>query len=116
MNRFEYARATRVAEALNLVAEKPGSVWKAGGIDLLDHLKEYLIEPPRLVDLKSVPGLDGIHSDPDGSLRIGPLATMARIGAHPGIRSTHAGLAQACGEAASPQIRNVATIGGNLRN
>ena len=114
MNRFEFARATSVAEALSLVAEKPGSVWKAGGIDLLDHLKERLIEPPRVVDLKSIPGLDGIHSDPDGSLRIGPLVTMARIAAHPGIRTTHAGLAQACGEAASPQIRNVATIGGNL--
>jgi len=114
MNRFEFARAASVAEALSLVAEKPGSALKAGGIDLLDHLKEHLVEPPRLVDLKSVPGLDGISAEPDGSLRIGPLVTMARIAAHPGIRSTHAGLAQACGEAASPQIRNVATIGGNL--
>jgi xanthine dehydrogenase YagS FAD-binding subunit len=114
MNRFEFARATSVAEALSLAAEKPGSVWKAGGIDLLDHLKEHLIEPPRLVDLKGVAGLDGVSAEPDGSLRIGPLVTMARIAAHAGIRSTHAGLAQACGEAASPQIRNVATIGGNL--
>ena len=114
MNRFEFARATSVAEALSLVAEKPGAALKAGGIDLLDHLKEHLVEPPRLVDLKSVPGLDGISAEPDGSLRIGPLVTMARVAAHPGIRATHAGLAQACGEAASPQIRNVATIGGNL--
>ncbi|HUL79582.1 MAG TPA: xanthine dehydrogenase family protein subunit M [Vicinamibacteria bacterium] len=114
MNRFEFARAASVAEALDLVADKPGSVWKAGGIDLLDHMKEHLIEPPRLVDLKSIPGMDGISVDPGGSLRIGPLATMARVAAHPAIRSTHAGLAQACGEAASPQIRNVATIGGNL--
>jgi xanthine dehydrogenase YagS FAD-binding subunit len=114
MNRFEFARAASVAEASNLVAEKPGSVLKAGGVDLLDHLKERLIEPPRLVDLKSIPGLDGIHAEPDGSVRIGPLVTMARIAAHPGIRSAHPALAQACGEAASPQIRNVATIGGNL--
>jgi len=114
MNRFEFARAASVAEALDLVAEKPGSVWKAGGIDLLDHMKEHLIEPRRLVDLKSVPGMDGISAEPDGSVRIGPLVTMARVATHSGIRSTHAGLAQACGEAASPQIRNVATIGGNL--
>lgn len=114
MNRFEFARATSVAEALSLVAEEPGSVWKAGGIDLLDHLKEHLIEPPRLVDLKSVPGLNAIETEPDGSLRIGPLVTMARIASHPGIRNAHAALAHACGEAASPQIRNVATIGGNL--
>lgn len=114
MNRFEFARAVSVAEALSLVAEKPGAALKAGGIDLLDHLKEHLVEPPRLVDLKSVPGLDGIGTQPDGSLRIGPLVTMAGVAAHPGIRTTHPGLAQACGEAASPQIRNVATIGGNL--
>ncbi len=114
MNRFEFARATSVAEALSLVAEKPGSVWKAGGIDLLDHLKEHLLEPPRVVDVKSIPGLDGISAEPDGSLRVGPFATMARIAAHPGIRSTYAGLAHACAEAASLQIRNVATIGGNL--
>ena len=114
MNRFEFARPASVAEALSLVAEKPGSALKAGGIDLLDHLKEHLIEPPRLVDLKSVPGLDGISAEPDGSLRIGPLVTLAKIAAHPGIRTSHPGLAQACGEAASPQIRNAATIGGNL--
>jgi xanthine dehydrogenase YagS FAD-binding subunit len=114
MKRFEFARAASVAEALTLVAEKPGSVWKAGGIDLLDHLKEHLIEPSRLVDVKSIPGMNAVEAEPDGSLRIGPFATMARIAAHPGIRSTHAGLAHACGEAASPQIRNVATIGGNL--
>ncbi len=114
MNRFEFVRATSVAEALSLVADKPGSALKAGGIDLLDHLKEHLIEPPRLVDLKAIPELDAIEGGSDGGLRIGPLVTLAKIAAHPGIRSTHPGLAQACGDAASPQIRNVATIGGNL--
>lgn len=114
MNRFEFARATSVAEALDLVAEKPGSVLKAGGIDLLDHLKEHLNEPPRLVDLKTIPGMNAISVEADGSIRIGPLVTLAQVAAHPGIRATHTALAQACGEAASPQIRNVATIGGNL--
>jgi xanthine dehydrogenase YagS FAD-binding subunit len=66
------------------------------------------------VDLKSVPELNPVGVEADGSLRIGPLVTLAKIAAHPGIRSTHPGLAQACGDAASPQIRNVATIGGNL--
>jgi xanthine dehydrogenase YagS FAD-binding subunit len=114
MNRFEFARATSVAEALSLVAAKPGGVLKAGGIDLLDHLKEHLIEPPRLVDLKSIPGMQDVTAEPTGGLRIGPLVTLAQVAAHPGIRVTQAALAQACGEAASPQIRNVATIGGNL--
>jgi xanthine dehydrogenase YagS FAD-binding subunit len=114
MNRFEYARAASVAEALSLVAERPGSVWKAGGIDLLDHLKERLIEPPRLVDLKGIPGMGEVAAEPDGRMRIGPLMTLARIAAHPDIRSRFAALASACGDAASPQIRNVATIGGNV--
>jgi len=114
MNRFEFARAASVAEALSLAAEKPGSVWKAGGIDLLDHLKEHLDEPPRIVDLKGLLQLNGVTVGDDGSLKIGPLVTMARVAAHPAVRATHVALAQACGEAASPQIRNVATIGGNL--
>ena len=54
MNSFEFARATSVAQARELLAEKPGAVLKAGGIDLLDHLKERLVEPPRVVDLKSI--------------------------------------------------------------
>jgi xanthine dehydrogenase YagS FAD-binding subunit len=114
MNRFEFARATSVPEALRLVADRPGSVLKAGGIDLLDHLKEHLDEPQRLVDLKGLPQLNGVTVGGDGSLEIGPLVTLAKVAAHPVIRATHAALARACGEAASPQIRNVATIGGNL--
>ena len=114
MNRFELARAATAAQARELLAEKPGSVFKAGGIDLVDHMKEHLVEPPRVVDLRTIPGLDGIAAEPDGSLRIGPLATLARVAADDAVRKTHAALAQACAEAASPQIRNVATVGGNV--
>jgi xanthine dehydrogenase YagS FAD-binding subunit len=114
MNRFEFARATSVAEALDLLAEKPGSLLKAGGIDLLDHLKEHLQEPPRLVDLKGIAGMRTISAEPGAPLRVGPLVTLAQVAAHPGIRAQHTALAHACAEAASPQIRNVATLGGNL--
>jgi xanthine dehydrogenase YagS FAD-binding subunit len=114
MNRFELARATSPAQARELQAEKAGSVFKAGGIDLVDHLKEHLIEPPRVVDLKTIPGLDRIAVGSDGSLRIGTLATLAKVAAHEGIRKNHPALARACGVAASPQVRNVATIGGNV--
>jgi len=114
MNRFEIAQPQSVAQARELLAEKPGSVLKAGGIDVLDHLKEHLVEPPRLVNLKAVPGLDSISADPDGGLRLGPLATLAKVAASPEVRRSHAALAEACGEAASPQIRNVATLGGNV--
>ena len=101
------------AQARELLAGTPGSVAKAGGIDLLDHLKERLIEPPRVVDIKTVPALNAITLAAGGA-RIGPLATVAQNAAHPGVRETLPALAQACGEAASPQIRNVATLGGNI--
>jgi xanthine dehydrogenase YagS FAD-binding subunit len=114
MHRFELARPASLAQARELLGEKPGSALKAGGVDLVDHLKERLLEPPRVVDLKSVPGLDQVAVDPDGSLRLGPLVTLARVAAHPGVQQSHPALAQACGEAASPQIRNLATIGGNV--
>jgi len=114
MNRFELARATTTAEARELFAGKAGSVYKAGGIDLLDHLKEHLIAPARVVDLKRIPGLDRVQVEPDGTLRIGALATLAKVAAHEVVLASHPALARACGDAASPQIRNVATIGGNL--
>ena len=114
MVRFELTKPESTAEARELAAAKPGSVFKAGGIDLLDHLKEHLVEPPRVVDLKSIPGLATITAEPDGGLRIGPMATLAQVASHAGIQKSHAALAQSCREAASPQIRNVATIGGNV--
>ena len=114
MNRFELVRAQSTTQARELAAERPGSVLKAGGIDLLDHLKEHLVEPPRLVDLKTIPGLASITTEKDGSLKIGALATLAQVAAHAGVKASHPALARACGETASPQIRNVATIGGNL--
>jgi xanthine dehydrogenase YagS FAD-binding subunit len=114
MNRFEFARATTVAEARSLLAEKAGSVLKAGGIDMLDHLKEHLVEPPRVVDIKTIPGMKDIKVEADGSLTIGPFATLSQVANHAGVLKSHRALAEACGEAASPQIRNVATIGGNV--
>ena len=114
MVRFELAKPKTATEAREMLGQKPASAFKAGGIDLLDHLKEHLVEPPRVVDLRSVPGLDGIEVEPDGGLRIGALATLAKIAAHEAILKTHPALARACGSAASPQIRSVATIGGNV--
>lgn len=114
MNRFELARASSVAEARSLKAEKPGSIWKAGGIDVLDHLKEHLASPPRVVDIKSLPGMKDITVEADGSLKIGPLATLSQVASNASVQKTHKALAEACGDAASPQIRNVATIGGNV--
>jgi len=114
MNRFELAKARSTSQARELLAENASSVFKAGGIDVIDHLKLHLLEPGRVVDLRSIPGLDEITVDGDGTLRIGTLVTLAKVAAHPEIQKGWPALASACGEAASPQIRNVATIGGNV--
>jgi len=114
MNRFEVAKPTTLAQAKDLVQEKAWSIYKAGGIDVIDHLKEHLEEPPRLVDLKGIPGLSEIKVEADGGLRIGALVKLADVGNDERIRKSHAALAIAAAETASPQVRNVATIGGSV--
>jgi len=114
MNRFEVAKPKTLTQAKDLVQEKAWSIYKAGGIDVVDHLKEHLVEPPRVVDLKSIPGLSEIKVEPDGSLRIGALVKLADVAADERVRRTHAALAIAAGETASPQVRNVATLGGSV--
>ncbi|MCL4525043.1 MAG: FAD binding domain-containing protein [Gammaproteobacteria bacterium] len=87
---------------------------KAGGVDMLDLMKEGLVNPKRLLDINQLAELQGISHGDDGSLRVGALTTLAQIATHPGLRQSHAALAQATAMAASPQIRNRATLGGNL--
>jgi xanthine dehydrogenase YagS FAD-binding subunit len=124
MNRFEWSNAaspteaaasatTTVADAM-LAAPGQGVVLKAGGIDLLDLMKEGLLAPRRLVNLRTVPGLDAIAGEPDGTLRVGALVSLEQVAANPLIQSRATALAEAAGGSASPQIRHVATLGGNL--
>ena len=91
---------------------RPGSLVKAGGVDLLDRMKEGLDAPDRVVSIAHVPGHDGITVGPPG--RIGALATLARLDGHAELRRVYPALADAAGGAATPQIRNMATLGGNL--
>ena len=114
MNRFEVIKPATLAQAKDVVSEKAWSQYKAGGIDIIDHLKEHLEQPPRLVDLKSIPGLSEIRQEADGSLRIGALVRLADLAADPRVTKTHTALAIAAGETASPQVRNVATMGGSV--
>ena len=88
-------------------------VLKAGGIDLFDLMKERLLRPARLVNLREVPGLDVIAQD-DSGVRIGALATLEQVAAHPLLRQRYTALADAAGSSASPELRHVATLGGNL--
>jgi xanthine dehydrogenase YagS FAD-binding subunit len=112
MNRFEWTNARTVEEA---VAQLDGSARiKAGGVDLLDLLKEGLESPARLVNIRNIAGLDQVLDDPKEGLRIGPLVTLARLSSDPVVRRRYMALADAAGHAATPQIRNMATVGGNL--
>lgn len=85
----------------------------AGGTDLLGSLKERIETPAALINLKSIPGLDRIDTGPEG-LAIGALATLASVAEHPEARSRYPALVDTIGKAATPQLRNVGTLGGNL--
>jgi xanthine dehydrogenase YagS FAD-binding subunit len=112
MNPFAYTRAETLPQALAQLKE-PGVMVKAGGVDLIDQLKEGLIAPTRLVDLSPLGELRFVRAD-KGILRIGALTTLAELEAHPEVRERFPALAEAAGHAATPQIRNAATLGGNL--
>ncbi len=108
---FEIAFPQTIEDAVS--ANENGARWFAGGTDLIPEIKSDLVHTTRLVNLKRVQELRGIHTTSDG-VRIGALTTLTEIAEHEGIRANYRALAQACELAASPQIRNVATIGGNL--
>ncbi len=111
MNSFSLADCTTLEAALSEL--KSGAVVKAGGVDLLDRMKNGTDTPTRLVNIRRVSELRGIHATSDG-LTIGALTTLAEIADHPTIRSQYTILSDACGHAATPHIRNMATIGGNV--
>jgi xanthine dehydrogenase YagS FAD-binding subunit len=112
MKAFEYATALSTASARQLVADN--GAYLAGGNDLLGLLKDYLVPGPNiLVNVKSLPGLNQIERG-DKSWTIGALVTVAEIEHDAEMGKVFPGLHDAAAEIASPQIRNVATVGGNL--
>jgi len=112
MKSFEWVQPETVADAVAALGH-PGAMALAGGVDLLDRLKERLESPSRLVSLRKLPGLDALKIE-GGAARIGANVTLARIAADPGLRRAHPILAEAAGHAATPQLRAMATLGGNL--
>lgn len=111
MNSFTLAECTTVGAALKQL--KDGAVVKAGGVDLLDRMKNGTDTPTRLVNIRHIEELRGVQTTEDG-LRIGALTTLAEVADHPTIRAHYTVLSDACGHAATPHIRNMATMGGNL--
>jgi xanthine dehydrogenase YagS FAD-binding subunit len=111
MNSFALADCTTLDAALSQL--KDGAVVKAGGVDLLGRMKNGTIQPSKLVNIRNVSSLRGIHETENG-LTLGALATLAEIEDHQLVREKYRILSDACGHAATPHIRNMATIGGNL--
>jgi xanthine dehydrogenase YagS FAD-binding subunit len=113
MNRFDYVRPTTVAEAVAAAAQ-PGSAYLAAGTNLLDLMKGGVVHPARLVDLGRLPGLDRIEALADGGMRIGARVRNADLAYHTDFARRFPAVAEALLSGASAQLRNAATVGGNL--
>ncbi|MFF5756968.1 FAD binding domain-containing protein [Streptomyces longwoodensis] len=113
MREFGYHRAHDVAGAVALLDGDPDARFLGGGTNLVDLMKTGVERPARLVDVRELP-LNRIESAPDGGLRIGATVTNSDLAAHPEVRRRYPVLAQAVLAGASGQLRNMATVGGNL--
>jgi xanthine dehydrogenase YagS FAD-binding subunit len=113
MNNFEFSRASDVADAVRQIAAEPGATFVAGGTNLIDLIKEGVTKPSRLIDITRLE-LNRIEQTSDGALRIGALVPNSDLAYHPEIEARFPLLASAILAGASPQLRNMATTGGNL--
>jgi xanthine dehydrogenase YagS FAD-binding subunit len=108
-----YSRATDVADAIATVSADPDSAFLAGGTTEVDLLRLNVVRPSLLVDINPLP-LKQIVDLPDGGLRIGALARMSDVAEEPGVVERFPVIAQALVLGASPQLRHMASMGGNL--
>ena len=113
MKTFDYVRPATISEAIAAAAE-PGAAYLAAGTNLLDLMKGGITRPSRLVDVTRLPGLDRIERLPDGGLRIGALVRNADLAHDPDFARAYPAIAEALLSGASAQLRNAATVGGNL--
>lgn len=115
MRNFEFVNAATTERAVELLGtERDRAKILAGGTDLLDELKEGLIAPERLVNLKANTALKYLRFSAADGLKIGALTTLSELEAHAAVRERYPMLTAAVRVIASPQIRNMATVGGNL--
>ncbi len=112
MKSFSNANPKSVADAVKLLG-KGNTAIAGGGSDVLGMVKERLISPDVLVNLKSIPDLDKV-TEQAGEVRIGGLITLSTLAEHPLIRGRYAVLAEAAGVVGTPQIRNAGTLAGNV--
>ncbi len=125
MNKFSWYEAKSVEDALenvnatssDILAKKPENstvIFKAGGIDLLDLMKEGLVNPGAIINIKKIPGLDKIEYDENSGLKIGTNTTLSELEGNDLIKTKYFALYQAVAHAGTPHLRNSATLGGNL--
>ena len=115
MNAFEYARPQTLKEAVALLGSRWGETEVlAGGTDLLSLMKNYVVSPKRVVDIKGLPGLNSAGWDARGWFSIRALTTLDRLANDKVVRETCPAVAQAAAGITSPQIRNMGTAGGDL--
>jgi CO/xanthine dehydrogenase FAD-binding subunit len=114
MIRYNYYKPRSLDEALDLKEKIPGAVFIAGGTDLMVKIRNGDVQPPDLISFRSVPELSGIADK--GITRIGSMTTISELIEHPALQKRYPVLAEAAKRHSGPQIRNVATIGGNLCN
>lgn len=121
MKAFEWANAQSIDDAVKLLSpsdphtdpdEMPRPM--GGGQDLLTTMKGYITRPPRVVNLKTIPGLSQIGGDGQHGLTIGAEVTLTQLADHPEVKTSFPGLVEAAHSIATPQIRNIGTVGGNL--
>lgn len=112
MKPFQYVRATQTKGAVEAHAKQPGTQFIAGGTNLLDLMKRGVATPDKLVDINKLP-LNHIEQY-NGGLRIGALALNSAVADHELVKSAYPLLSQALNAGASPQLRNMATVGGNM--
>jgi len=113
MNPFQYTRSSAAAGAIQSLVKEPQAHLLAGGTNLIDLVKMGVVVPERLVDINPLP-LKSVEKVANGSLRIGALATNSEVADHPLVLQDYPLLSLAINAGASPQLRNMATVGGNL--
>lgn len=116
MNRFEYQEAQTLPEAIALLGQDEGARIVAGATDVLVRWRQGGWKPRCVLNIKRIPGLDGVRYSPEAGLSLGALVTIRTLELHPLIRAHYPGLTQAATAFAGVQIRNLATVGGNVCN
>jgi carbon-monoxide dehydrogenase medium subunit len=116
MNRFEYREARTIDEAVEMLSQDDGGRMVAGATDVLIRWRQGAWTPRYVLNIKRIPGLDEVHYNPAEGLRLGALVKIRTLEQHPLIRQHYPALTQAATAFAGVQIRNLATLGGNVCN